>query len=165
MGKSLIALFAVALLSSFAVVAMYAQSAPRPLTSDQIALIRKIEGRVMAPCCYTQTIRDHDSQVAVDMRAEVTAMVASGKTEKEIITYYRAKYGETILVVPDGMEGRLLTGLPIAAFLASILFLLLYIRRVVKARRAPASQVPSKTSEDAGAAFREKIRAELKEVW
>jgi hypothetical protein len=27
----------------------------------------------------------------------------------EIITYYRKKYGETILVVPDGLQGHLLT--------------------------------------------------------
>jgi len=128
MEKKLIALFAVALLGSVAVVAVDAQSAPVSLTSKQIALIRKIEGRVMAPCCYTQTIRDHDGQVAVEMRAEVTALVASGKSEQEIITYYRTKYGETILVVPDGLQGRLLPGFPIAAFLASILLLLLYIR-------------------------------------
>jgi len=164
MEKKLIALFAVALLGSVAVVAVDAQSAPVSLTSKQIALIRKIEGRVMAPCCYTQTIRDHDSQVAVEMRAEVTALVASGKSEQEIITYYRTKYGETILVVPDGLQGRLLTGFPIAAFLASILLLLLYIRRAVRATDATASLMVSNASDVDRAAFQKKIRADLGEV-
>jgi cytochrome c-type biogenesis protein CcmH len=164
MEKKLIALFAVPLLGSVAVVAVDAQSAPVSLTSKQIALIRKIEGRVMAPCCYTQTIRDHDSQVAVEMRAEVTALVASGKSEQEIITYYRTKYGETILVVPDGLQGRLLTGFPIAAFLASILLLLLYIRRAVRATDATASLMVSNASDVDRAAFQKKIRADLGEV-
>ncbi len=109
--------------------AVCAQSAPAPLTRDQSATIRKIEGRLMAPCCYTQTIRDHDSQVAEEMREEVTAMVVSGKSEQEIITYYRAKYGETILVVPDGMSGGLLTFTPVMFFVASTGLLLFFIRR------------------------------------
>ena len=99
----------VMLLLGFAAGSARAQPTLPSLTPDQLARIRKIEGRLMAPCCYTQTIRDHDSQVAVDMRNEVTAFVASGKSEQDIITYYRTKYGETILVVPDGMSGGLLT--------------------------------------------------------
>ena len=50
-----------------------------PFTPGQEAKIKKIEGRLMAPCCYTQTILDHNSQVAADMRDEVAAMVAAGK--------------------------------------------------------------------------------------
>jgi cytochrome c-type biogenesis protein CcmH/NrfF len=119
------------------------QIAPAPITHEQDALIRKIEGRLMAPCCYTQTIRDHDSQVAVDMRNEVTAFVASGKSEQEIITYYRTKYGETILVVPDGLQGHLLTIPPLAAFFVSASLLLLFIRKsVTSSNKAIASFAP-----------------------
>ncbi len=116
------------------------QSAPASLTADQTAKIRKIEGRLMAPCCYTQTIRDHDSQVAVDMRNEVTAFVASGKSEDEIITYYRTKYGETILVVPDGLQGHLLTILPLTAFFVSASLLLMFIRKSVSTGNTVAVQ-------------------------
>ena len=94
----------------------------------------------MAPCCYTQTIRDHDSQVAVDMRNEVTAFVASGKSEDEIITYYRTKYGETILVVPDGLQGHLLTILPLTAFFVSASLLLMFIRKSVSTGNTVAVQ-------------------------
>jgi len=87
----------------------------------------------MAPCCYTQTIRDHDSQVAEEMREEVKAMVLSGKSEQEIITYYRTKYGETILVAPDGLSGRLLTSTPILIFFASVCLVLFLIRRSIAA--------------------------------
>jgi uncharacterized iron-regulated membrane protein/cytochrome c-type biogenesis protein CcmH/NrfF len=107
------------------------QTGPPSLTSAQVARIRKIEGRLMAPCCYTQTILDHDSQVAVEMRNEVTALVASGKSEEEIITYYRTKYGETILVVPDGWSGKFLTATPLLLFIASTGLLVLFIRKAV----------------------------------
>jgi cytochrome c-type biogenesis protein CcmH len=103
------------------------------LTPSQMAKIRKIEGRLMAPCCYTQTIRDHDSQVAEEMREEVTGLVASGKSEDEIITYYRQKYGETILVVPDGAAGRLTFGIPVTVFLLASCILVFAIRKSARA--------------------------------
>ena len=145
--------------------AVCAQSAPAPLTRDQSATIRKIEGRLMAPCCYTQTIRDHDSQVAEEMREEVTAMVVSGKSEQEIITYYRAKYGETILVVPDGMSGGLLTFTPVMIFVASTGLLLFFIRRSTSARDVTVPQLLPNTPEAERLKIQERIRAEIGEVW
>ena len=55
------------------------------LTPSQIATIHRLEDRLMAPCCYPQTIREHQSEVAKQMREEVTEMVSEGKSEKEII--------------------------------------------------------------------------------
>ncbi len=165
MGKKLLMLFAFGLLLSGTAPALRAQSALLPLSQAQVALIRKIEGRVMAPCCYTQTIRDHDSQVAVEMREEVTAMVASGKSEQEIITYYRTKYGETILVVPDGLTGRLLTATPVLLFIASAGLLVVFIRKTVNARDKPVTQGEPIRREAGTAAIRERIRAEVGELW
>jgi len=110
-----------------------------PLTPSQNATIKKLEGRLMAPCCYTQTILDHDSQEAAEMREEVTAMVAAGKSEAEIVTYYRTKYGETILVVPDGVSGHLLTFTPPLLFLAACGLLFLFVRRSVRDRKFMAA--------------------------
>ena len=163
MGKKMFILFAFALLFSHAVSGLRAQSALPPLTHAQEAVIRKIEGRLMAPCCYTQTIRDHDSQVAVDMRNEVTAFVASGKSEQEIITYYRTKYGETILVVPDGWTGHLLTILPISAFLISATALLIFIRKSVGSRDKPFAQTALAGIEAERPDLRQRIRDELGE--
>ena len=130
-----------------------------PLSPTQNATIRKIEGRIMAPCCYTQTILEHQSQVAEDMREEVTAMVASGKNEPEIIEYYRTKYGETILVVPDGWSGRLLTFTPVLIFFASAGLVLFLIRRSIPARvTVEATQVGHYVVE--APRFRDTIRRE-----
>jgi cytochrome c-type biogenesis protein CcmH len=115
----------------------------------------------MAPCCYTQTIRDHDSQVAVDMRNEVTAFVASGKSEQEIITYYRTKYGETILVVPDGNTVRIAYGIPVAASLAAVGLLFFAIRRSVKAGEVATGQIVTKELSVEMQNYRNTIRSDL----
>jgi len=161
MGKKLLMLFAFMSLLGNAAGALRAQSALPPLTHAQEALIRKIEGRLMAPCCYTQTIRDHDSQVAEEMREEVTDLVVSGKSEKEIITYYRTKYGETILAVPDGFSGALLVILPISALLVSAGALLVHIRRSAGGMGSSAVLAMTGGTEAQRTAIQKRIRAEL----
>lgn len=156
------AILALALLG-LAAIPGRAQTAPPPITHEQEALIRKIEGRLMAPCCYAQTIRDHDSQVAVEMRNEVTAFVVSGRSEEEIITYYKTKYGETILVVPDGLQGRLLTTLPLVAFFLAIGLLLLYTQKSARASRRLIAQTTSSGSTAERSDLRQRIRDELGE--
>ena len=88
-------------------------------TADQARTIVKLEDKLMAPCCYSQTIRVHMSMEAEQMREEVTDMVLSGKSEQDIIKYYKAKYGETILVVPDGKAGQIAYGVPILVALSA----------------------------------------------
>jgi len=142
-----------------------AQAVAAPITPQQDAKIKKLESRIMAPCCYTQTIRDHDSQVAEEMCEEVTAMVVSGKSEQQIITYYRTKYGETILVVPDGISGGLLTFTPVMIFLTSAGLLIFFVRRSIHGRSETIQQlipVPPNAEE---LAIQAKIRTELDEGW
>ena len=129
-------------------------------TPTQIATIHRLEDRLMAPCCYTQTIREHQSQVAADMRDEVTALVVSGKSEQEIITYYRTKYGETILVVPDGLQGKLLTFPPMIGFVVATGVLCLFIRRSVKGSGIAIAQTAPNRTEAESIALRQRIRDE-----
>jgi cytochrome c-type biogenesis protein CcmH len=134
-----------------------------PLTAGQRARIDKLENKFMAPCCYTQTIREHNSQEAEQMREEVTSMVASGKSEQEIIGYYKAKYGETILVVPDGMSGALTYLIPVGVFVLSSGFLIFAIRRSIHTKTLAMETMPSLTSEAEWQTIRNKIRAETGE--
>ena len=134
-----------------------------PLTPQQDAKIKRLEDKFMAPCCYSQSIREHMSLEAEQMREEVTAMVVSGKSEQEIINYYKAKYGETILVVPDGMAGRLTFGIPVAVFVASLCLVLLALRRSTTRKAAviaePALNIPDEELQG----IRRQIRDEIGE--
>ncbi|HTQ59284.1 MAG TPA: cytochrome c-type biogenesis protein CcmH [Candidatus Solibacter sp.] len=101
-----------------------------PLTLQQSAELKKVEDSLLAPCCYTQSIAVHTSPVAAQMRQEVAEMVASGKSEAEIIGHYKALYGERILIIPDGSAGVVLFVLPVAVFLVSLGILLLFLRKM-----------------------------------
>jgi cytochrome c-type biogenesis protein CcmH/NrfF len=82
-------------------------------TPDQDRRIKKLEDSLMAPCCYSQTIRDHMSMEAAQMRDEVSNMALSGKSDKDILNYYVREYGQTILVVPNGVAGVIAVAIPI----------------------------------------------------
>jgi len=99
-------------------------------TPEQDKTIKQLEDTLMAPCCYSQTIRVHMSAEAEQMREEVTDMVLAGKSKAQIINFYRAKYGETILVVPDGTAGRFAFGVPAGVLLAASCMFTFWIARL-----------------------------------
>jgi len=103
-------------------------------TPDQARTIVRLEDKLMAPCCYSQTIRVHMSAEAEQMREEVTDMVLAGKSEQDIIKYYKAEYGETILVVPDGKAGQIAYGVPVIVALSAFGLLAFGIRRSLSKR-------------------------------
>ena len=137
-----------------------------PLTPVQEAKVDRLEKKLMAPCCYSQTIKDHMSDVAAEMRDEVTEFVVEGKDETEILTYYRKKYGETILAEPDGWSGRILIGIPaLVTVLASGLVWWL-VRRYAAARGrvlSPTGAVALAGVPGEMDAMRMRIRAEVGE--
>jgi cytochrome c-type biogenesis protein CcmH/NrfF len=59
--------------------------------------VEALENRLMAPCCYEEPVRLHQSEAAVKMRMEIERMVQAGKKDEEIFGFYTAQYGEKIL--------------------------------------------------------------------
>jgi antitoxin component YwqK of YwqJK toxin-antitoxin module len=57
-----------------------------------------LESNLMAPCCWIGSVYDHGN---LEMEKDIATMVRAGKTVKEILDYYRNKYGERIFVAPD----------------------------------------------------------------
>lgn len=113
------------------------------LTPQQQAHVKHLEDSLLAPCCYSQSVAQHMSGAAAQMREEITAMVASGMTEQQIIDRYKAIYGDQILIVPDGRTGKILFSMPVVIFLSAIAILLLVLRRMLRGRsRAPALSTP-----------------------
>ena len=64
------------------------------------ARIRRIENAVLAPCCYTEPVSRHQSEVAIKMRIEIAKWVAEGRTDQEILNTYVRQYGGKVLVDP-----------------------------------------------------------------
>jgi cytochrome c-type biogenesis protein CcmH len=62
----------------------------------------RLEGRLMAPCCWTQTIDIHDSEVAISMRHELRRRLRNGESPDAIEASFVQRYGPKILAVPPG---------------------------------------------------------------
>ena len=95
---------------------------------------RRIQERFIAPCCWTENLAVHRSPAAEEMRAEVDRLVASGKTETEIVDIYVARYGEKVLREPRGKRFTWLLATPIGAAAIGLVSLVAYVRRI---RRLP----------------------------
>lgn len=78
------------------------------LTQQQQALASDLDGRLISPCCWTQTIAVHDSETAHQLKAQVRLLVAQGMGEDEVLDSFVAQYGEEILAAPRAAGFNLL---------------------------------------------------------
>lgn len=99
-----------------------------------------VEGRLLAPCCYQQTLDIHESELATALRVEIDGRVARGESAAAIEEDMVARYGERVRAVPKGAEPRgAITIVGGLAVLASFLGMLGLVRRWARRKRsAPA---------------------------
>lgn len=102
--------------------------------------VRRIQARFIAPCCWHENLAVHQSDVAIQMRAEVAALVSRGETEQQIVDRFVARYGERILAEPRGIRLWILTITPVAFLATAGCLLALRLRRW--ARHAPFGAQP-----------------------
>jgi len=111
-------------------------AAPPAVTPQQRALVEKLEHALLAPCCYQEVVATHNSEQAKAMRAEIAAMVAAGKTEREILDYYKQRYGARILAEPEGAQWWVMNVVPIIMLAGGAIIV---VRLLRKWRRGPAT--------------------------
>jgi cytochrome c-type biogenesis protein CcmH len=124
--------------------------------------------RMMCTCGCAQLLGECNHvgcTVSDKARAELAAMIASGRTDAEILDAFQAKYGATVLAAPPMRGFDLVAWIaPIAVFLAAALGTILLVRRwASKQARAEASGATARAAADLDPAFRqqqEKIRRE-----
>jgi cytochrome c-type biogenesis protein CcmH len=105
-----------------------------PASEGAEARARALEAKLMAPCCFTQTIDQHESEAAQQMRAELRVWLAGGLSDQQILDRYVARYGARILAVPPPQGfNRLLYWMPylvtLVLFISVCLTLWLWYRR------------------------------------
>ena len=61
-----------------------------------------LEGRLIAPCCWTQTIDIHDSPIALSMRHEIRRRLLNGESQEAIQASFVDRFGPKILAVQPG---------------------------------------------------------------
>ena len=136
---------------SLALVAFALSGQPSPDAAALEREARQIEGMLIAPCCWTQPVSQHQSQASDDVKKEIRALLSAGRTRQEVLDTFAAKYGARILAEPPAAGvGRLLyVGLPLA-FLLSAAALVLFLRRVGASRPAPIAAAEAVAVDEAG---------------
>lgn len=91
----------------------------------------ELEGRLMAPCCWKQTLDVHASPSADQLRREIRTRVAAGESVDAIEADLVARHGEKLRALPRaGFMTPYGVGLTVIAALALVILVALGRRRV-----------------------------------
>ncbi|MBA4178123.1 MAG: cytochrome c-type biogenesis protein CcmH [Leptothrix sp. (in: Bacteria)] len=74
-----------------------------PLVSAEPELEKRmlaVAAELRCLVCQNQTIADSNADLAVDLRNQVREMLRKGQSEKEIVDYMTARYGDFVLYRP-----------------------------------------------------------------
>jgi cytochrome c-type biogenesis protein CcmH len=121
----------------------------QPLAVDPAleARVHKIAVELRCLVCQNQTIADSNAGLAVDLRNQVRDMLRQGKSEKEVLAYMTARYGDFVLYRPPVKESTaLLWAGPALLLGGGLLALVLVLRK--RARTADDAFEPDPAMDD-----------------
>jgi len=122
-----------------------------------------IEGRLMAPCCWTQTIDIHDSEISLSMRHEIRRRLRNGESAEAIQASFVERYGPKILAVQSNSQLKnVFIGLSVVMGGAGIAAAMMIGRW--RKQSAPAKRDGADATQPARDKWDEKLDAELKDL-
>jgi len=90
----------------------------------------EIEQRLLAPCCWTQTLDVHESELSTALRIEIRTRLTQGEAPASIEDELALRFGERIRAVPRGNDVRAAVPIVIGTGMVLSLFaLLVFVRR------------------------------------
>jgi cytochrome c-type biogenesis protein CcmH len=106
------------------------EAAPEAADPVLEARMTRITSELRCLVCQNQTIADSHADLAVDLRRQTRELLVQGKTDREVIEYMTARYGDFVLYRPplQANTGLLWFG-PAAMLLAGAGILVLILRR------------------------------------
>ena len=69
-------------------------------SAEQEQHFKELIGKLRCLVCQNQSLADSDAELAHDLRAEVYGMMQDGKSDKQIIEFLVARYGDFVLYSP-----------------------------------------------------------------
>jgi cytochrome c-type biogenesis protein CcmH len=143
--KQLVALVVFAL----AAVLTHAQEA-RPMAADPALEQRvlKLSENLRCLVCQNETIAASHADLAVDLRNQVREQLKAGKSEREVLDFMVARYGEFVLYTPPLKASTVLLWIGPFVLLAAMGFVLV---RTLRQRRAQVTTTPLSEAERARA--------------
>lgn len=131
-GLAAVAVVLLGLVGAGAAVAGEAQ----PLAADPEleARVMKLAAELRCLVCQNQTIADSHAGLAIDLRNQVREMLRQGKSDKEVLAYMTARYGDFVLYRPPMKETTVLLWLgPALLFAGGLVVLVVVLRRRARA--------------------------------
>jgi len=123
-----------------------------------------LESRLYAPCCYNGTLDSHESELARELRKEISGRLAQGEAAEAIQADFVARYGDRVLAArsdkPIRTLGLLLVGLMVASGLGLGLAFRRWTVRPGNAASAPQAPVGPRRRD----ALDDRLDAELAEL-
>lgn len=119
-------------LSLFSAVPPVVAKDAAPLADDPVAEKRlvKLSEELRCLVCQNQNIADSNAELAQDLRREIRTMIQAGKSDKEIVDFMVARYGDFVLYRPPVKATTLLLWAgPLVFMLAGLAALVTYLRK------------------------------------
>lgn len=123
---------------------------------------KELEGKIIAPCCWSQPVSQHYSAAADEIRTAVRQMLAEGKTSQQILDHYVSVYGERILASPRAKGFNLLAYvLPYVSLGLGMIVVVLILRKLRD--RIPATAKPAASPQPPDPRYSARLEKELRE--
>lgn len=104
----------------------------------QEARARAISAELRCMVCQNQSIDDSDADLAHDLRVLVRERIKAGDTDRQVIDYIVARYGEFVLLKPRfSFQNALLWGAPALLLVLGGIFVVI----AAKSRRQPVTRL------------------------
>jgi cytochrome c-type biogenesis protein CcmH len=92
----------------------------------------RIYQKMLAPCCWHESLAVHRSETALALRDEIAGMAKAGMSEDAITKQVIQRYGVRILREPPGQRAKWLYALPVIAAILGALLLVRFVKRNLK---------------------------------
>jgi cytochrome c-type biogenesis protein CcmH len=102
------ALLVALVLSLTALAATAKEAAPEAADPALEARMTRITSELRCLVCQNQTIADSTADLAADLRRQTRELLQQGKSDKEIVDYMTARYGDFVLYRPPLQPNTLL---------------------------------------------------------
>ncbi len=99
-------------------------------TKEQEQRFYKLTHELRCLVCQNEDLADSNADLAADLRGKVRDMILAGKTDKEIVDYMVARYGDFVLYKPPLMGTTVLLWFgPLILALVGVVVVVMVIRR------------------------------------
>jgi cytochrome c-type biogenesis protein CcmH/NrfF len=125
---------------------------------------KELEKQIIAPCCWTNPISEHHSEISYELRKRIRLWLEAGSGEEQIKNLLVAEYGERILAKPRARGFNILVWvIPPILFLLVLTLGLRYLKSRVR-RPLLVVEPESKPAAEQMNQARRSIEEELKKI-